>query len=230
VSNKIVRKPYDLTDSPTLQHYITDLEHAYCAVMSHVGSGKTTAMVMKSILIACNQHPGTDGVRRTAHLFVRGTHADLLRGVVRSFEAQIDSDFINKGRGIRKSTPVFGRLEMIPLGDQNNHFPQNMYYNGKAHPYMLGGWNPDKEEYLPGAIDVSGQRIGDVFPEGTFIDASFDFMALDNTDFQASLLGYQGTCAYLDEPDSMSNISEVLTAIPQRLGRFPPAEQAPITY
>jgi len=76
---------------------------------------------------------------------------------------------------------------------------------------------------------VSGVRIGDVFAKGTFVDALFDFVPLDNPDWEAMLLGTEYTAAYFDEPDSMSNIAEVLTKLPQRLGRFPPAENCPIT-
>ena len=227
--SKLLRRPYDLSDSPTLQHFITDFETGYCGIMSHVNSGKTTAMVMKSQLIAANQHPDGNGVRATSHLLIRGTHGDLLRGIVRTFEKQIDQKLINNGRGLRKSPPVGGKLNMMPLGDQNQHFPKKMFYNGKAHPYKLGGWDPEKEDYLPGAEDVSGVRIGDVFAKGTFVDALFDFVPLDNPDWEAMLLGTEYTAAYFDEPDSMSNIAEVLTKLPQRLGRFPPAENCPIT-
>ena len=222
---KLLNKPYDLTGAPTLQHFFTDLYTPVVGVMSHVNTGKTTAMVLKSQYIAANQHPNANGVRETAHIFIRGTHADLLRGVVRTFEKWISPELVT----IRKSPPVTGKMIMQPLGDQNKPFPEFAFINGKRVPYKLGGWDSEKEDYLPGAEDVSGVRIGDVFSQGTYVNAMFDFVALDNPDWEASLLGTEYTCAYLDEPDSMSNISEVLTKIPGRLGRYPDAMTAPIS-
>ena len=221
----MLRQAYNILDLPTLQHYMHDFHTPFCGVMSHVNSGKTTAMVMKAHLVAANQHPDINGVRRTAHLFIRGTHGDLLRGVVRTFEKWIDPKKVK----IRKSPPVNGVLRMQPMGDKDRTFPEFMVFNGKKHPYKLGGWNPDSEEYLPGAEDVSGVRIGDVFPNGTFVDALFDFVPLDNPDWESTLLGTEYTAAYFDEPDSMSNIEEVLTKLPGRLGRYPQALNAPMT-
>ena len=221
----LLNKPYDISGVPTLEHYFTNFGHTYCACMAHVNSAKTTAMVMKSLLISRNQHPNSQGVRETRHMFVRGTHGDLLRGVVSDFEEWINSDVL----AIRKSPPVMGKIIKYPLFDQNNHFPEHAVINGKTVPYMIGGWNPETEEYLPGAIDVSGQRIGDTFPEGTFMNARFDFVPLDNPDWEQTLLGTQYTAIYMDEPDSMSNIKELIGKLPTRMGRYPPAITAPIT-
>ena len=223
--NTILKKPYDLSASPTLQHYFLDFETPFCGVMSHVNSGKTTCMVMKAHFIAANQHPDASGVRRSSHLFIRGTHGDLLRGLVRTHEREISSDLIK----LRKSPPVGGHLKMQPLGDQNQHFPEFYYRKGKQYPYKIGGWDPELEDFYPDAIDVSGMRIGDVFPNGTFVDAILDFVPLDNPDWEQMLLGTEYTAAYFDEPDTMSNIDELLTKLPGRLGRYPPAHTAPLT-
>lgn len=219
----VFTRPYNLSDSPTLQHYLLDFHTPFCGVMSHVNSGKTTAMVMKSQLVAANQHPDGNGVRHSSHLFIRGTHGDLLRGIVRTFEERISPKLVQ----IRKSPPVTGRLTMQPLSDQNSHFPKFMYFNGKQHPYCIGGWDPEAEEYYPGSEDVSGVRIGDIFHNGTIVNALFDFVPLDNPDWEAMLLGTNYTSAYFDEPDSMSNIEDVLTKLPTRLGRFPLLRCAP---
>jgi hypothetical protein len=182
-------------------------------------------MVMKTMHIAALQHPDKNGVRHSSHLFVRGSAGDLLRGVVRTFEQRVHSDVLT----IRKSSPIGGTIRMLPLNDQNQNFPETCTVNGKVHPYMLGGYDTDKEEFFDDAINVSGQRIGDMFPQGTFVNAIVDFVPLDNTEWEAMLLGTEYTCVNFDEPDSMSNIHEVLPKMPTRVGRYPAAEIAPIT-
>ena len=194
--------------------------------MAHVNSAKTTAMVMKSLLVSRNQHPNINGLRETRHCFVRGTHGDLLRGVIGDFEEWINPDVLK----IRKSSPATGTIKKYPLGDANQHFPEFTVINGKKVPYKLGGWDPEKEDYLPGAIDVSGQRIGDTFPEGTFMKVRIDFLSLDNPEWEQTLLGTQYTAIFMDEPDSMSNIEQVMGKLPTRVGRYPPAISAPISY
>ena len=221
----LLNKPYDISGVPTLEHYFTDFQHTYCGCMAHVNSAKTTAMVLKSLLIARNQHPNAQGLRETRHMFVRGTHGDLLRGVISDVEEWINPEVLK----IRKSSPATGTIRRYPVGDANQHFPQYAVINGKTVPYKLGGWNPETEEYLDGAIDVSGQRIGDYFPDGTFMTARFDFVPLDNPEWEQTLLGTQYTCIYMDEPDSMSNIKDLIGKLPTRMGRYPPAITAPIT-
>ena len=225
IQPKVAKRVYDVSDSPTLQHFMSDFHTPFCGVMSHVNSGKTSAMCVKSQLVAKNQHPDADGIRRSSHMFIRGTQGDLLRSTVRTFSSWVDPNLIS----IRKSTPIGGDLEMQPLHDQNQHFPEHYFREGKLYPYMIGGWDAKNECFMPDAIDVSGQRIGDVFPNGTFVHARFDFVPLDNPEWESILLGYEATAAYFDEPDSMSNIEEVLTKLPGRLGRMPPADMAPLT-
>ena len=228
-------KNYDVADALTLQHYLQDHTTPFCGIMSHVRSGKTSAMMVKSQLIAINQHPSEEGVRHTRQLFVRGTTADLLRATVRSFTDWLDEKQLK--RGIRRTTPIGGQLEMYPLNDQLQHFPEHMFIKVEteegetetiAHPYMLGGRYDERSQTYVGGTDVSGHLIGDYFPHGTFVDAYFDFVPLDNTEWEQTLLGTEYTCASLDEPDSMSNIRDVLTKVPGRLGRYPSVTVAPI--
>lgn len=222
----LLNKPYSVAGVPTLEHYFTDFSHTYCGCMAHVNSAKTTCMVMKSMLVSRNQHPNINGIRETRHAFVRGTHADLLRGVMSDFEEWINPEVMK----MRKSTPATGTIKKYPVGDANQHFPEYAVIGGKKVPYKLGGWNPEEEDYLPGAIDVSGKRIGDIFPNGTFMKVRMDFLPLDNTEWEKTLLGTTYTTINLDEPDSMSNIAVVMGKLPTRVGRYPPAISAPITY
>lgn len=193
--------------------------------MSHVGYGKTSALVVKAHKLSLIQPPSLDdGGRYTRNLFVRGTHNQLIRSTIPTFQNWIP----HKVCPIRYSSPISGKIEGLPLKDWNQHFPQTMEKAGKVFPYTLGAlWNPD-DEVFEGGEDVSGMRIGDVFPEGTKLWVHFDFMGLDNTNFQADLLGYECTNLFFDEPDTFASLDQVLPEAKSRMGRYPPADVAPL--
>lgn len=64
-----------------------------CA-MGPIGSGKSVAMVMDLLMIAAAQHQGKDGIRRTRHLIVRNTYAELRDTTIKTF-----FDFVPQGCG-----------------------------------------------------------------------------------------------------------------------------------
>lgn len=184
--------------------------------MSPVGLGKTTALILKALRIAKRQCPDENGVRWTRMAFVRGTYQQLLDSTVKSFEDWIPSDICK----LTKSAPIKGAIDMLPLNDQEAKFPPNSIMGG-TYNAMTG----ERE----GGIDVSGKRVGDTFPNGTYMHCDFRFMALDSQNAIADLRSTEYTCMFFDEPDQMDNLEDVLTEAHTRIGRYPSAKRVHLT-
>lgn len=216
---------FDVTRAPTMARFMADTRSKDCGIMSHVGYGKTSTLCVKAQKLALIQPPSLDDATRyTKSLFIRGTHNQLIRATIPTFQKWIPPKICP----IRYSSPVSGTINGLPLNDQDQFFPTHMVREGKTFPYLLGAmWNVDTDEF-EGGVDVSGQRIGDTFPEGTKLHAIFDFMGLDNTNFVADLLGYECTNVFFDEPDTFSNLKNVLPEVKSRMGRYPATDVAPL--
>lgn len=61
---------------PVCDAFVRDRSPVSC-IMGPFGSGKTSGSVIKPILIACEQRPGPDGVRRSKFAVVRDTYPNL---------------------------------------------------------------------------------------------------------------------------------------------------------
>lgn len=188
----------------TVAHFFSDFTTQFCAIMSPVGLGKTSALIMKALRIAKRQCPDRNGVRWTRIAFARGTYQQLIDSTVKSFQFWIP-DHVCK---LRRSPPIFGEISMMPLHDQNRMFEPGTIIDGE---------------------DWSGRRIGDRFPEGTYVNADFRFMALDSQNAIGDLRSTEYTIINLDEPDQMEYLEDTLTEAQSRIGRYPEVQTAPIT-
>lgn len=189
---------------PTVSHFFLDFDTEFCAIMSPVGLGKTSALIVKALYISYRQCPDASGVRHTRHAFVRGTYQQLVDSTVKSFVYWIPKEICK----MRRSPPISGMIEMMPLHDQDELFGPGSVING---------------------VDLTGKRIGDTFPNGTYVQADFRFIALDSQNAIGDLRSTEYTCMHFDEPDQMENLEDVLTEAHTRLGRWPAAQMAPLT-
>ncbi len=71
-------------DSPTLLQYLAS-KRDVTFVMGPLGSGKTTASILKLMLIAQAQAPNAEGVRPTRFYIVRNTYRDLASTTMKDF-------------------------------------------------------------------------------------------------------------------------------------------------
>ena len=201
---------------PTVAHFYSNFTTQYCAIMSPVGLGKTTALILKALRISRRQMPDENGVRWTRHAFVRGTYQQLVDSTVKSFEDWVPSHICK----LKKSAPINGQIDMLPLHDQDQLFVPGS---------LLGGtYNAETGERM-GAEDVSGKRIGDYFPNGTYMHTDFRFMALDSQNAIGDLRSTEYTCMFFDEPDQMDSLEDVLTEAQTRIGRYPSAKRISLT-
>lgn len=202
--------------SPTVAHFYSDFETEFCAIMSPVGLGKTSALILKALRIAKRQCPDENGVRYTRQAFARGTYQQLMDSTVKSFKEWIPPSVCK----LRESAPIAGTIDMLPLNDQEALFPPNS---------ILGGQYNAETGIREGGEDVSGKRVGDYFPNGTYMHAEFRFLGLDSQNAISDLRSTEWTCINLDEPDQMDNLEDVLTEAQTRVGRYPSAQTASLT-
>jgi hypothetical protein len=92
------------TPPPTLREFIKDYragELFYSWIVGPVGSGKTTGIFMKLIVMAGMQAPGPDGIRRTRAVVVRNTLPQLRDTTLSSWNYW----FKNGQAGVWEATP-----------------------------------------------------------------------------------------------------------------------------
>ena len=99
---------YDLRGSPTLDEFFNARGNAIEGLMCPFGSGKTVALLMKSISIAHEMPPCQDGIRRCRYAVVRNTYSQLEDTTMKTFFAWIPPSAWGKFRDAKHSYVVTG--------------------------------------------------------------------------------------------------------------------------
>lgn len=217
---------------PTLtqEHFIRDFKTPVISFRSAVNQGKTTCIPAKGIYNARIQHPDKYGVRHSAGMIIRGTQAQLLDTTVKAVEEWFPPSLMK----IRKSQPIQGVIKGMKANDQDQYFPHVMHYKDNLGrpieaPYTIGATKNKRTGLYEGGQDVSGMRIGDVFPKGTTITSHWRFMAVDSPTWEGDVLSTNFGWCLIDEADQVEDLMEKLPILDGRLGRAPSADVAPCT-
>lgn len=214
----------------TQEHFLRDNHTRIISFMSAINQGKSASLPAKAMYNARIQHPDVNGDRHTAAMIIRGTQAQLLDTTVKAVREWLDEELMP----IRRTQPIEGFIRDMACNDQYQRFPDTMRYRDNMGrpieaPYLIGALKDPDTGLYAGGMDVSGQLIGDVFPNGTRIQSHWRFMALDSLTWEGDLLSTNFSFALIDEADQMEDIETKLPVIDGRLGRFPSADVAPCT-
>lgn len=124
MSDGEVRRAKDIryVAGPTAAAFHADHASKVKALMSGVGQGKSSACAVELGVIACQQKPDDDGVRRTRMAVIRATYAQLTTTTINTVLDWFPEQKMGKknaGRGVMRivyGSPIKGFLSM-PLAD-----------------------------------------------------------------------------------------------------------------
>ncbi len=75
----------DYIAAPTVAGYIEDRKHFVNIIIGPIGSGKTLGSIIRFQVLAHEQLPGKDGMRRTRIAVIRNTYSELRNTTIQSF-------------------------------------------------------------------------------------------------------------------------------------------------
>lgn len=226
--NLVYRAP-----GPIAGAFVADREHSVCAAMGPIGSGKTSAALMRILLQAIEQRPSSrDGVRYTKWAVIRDTYRQIHRTVLPSWHKRVPREFgkfndggsnapsthhlrfhapgLASGNGIVDSEVIFAAIGDNDVEAFARGFEVTGFYLNELD--LLA---PEVLQFLPGRTG----RYPDMSHGGpTWRGVIADFNAPDTESwiyrdfFEAPLAGYK--CHV--QPSGLSPQAENLENLPER--------------
>jgi hypothetical protein len=154
-------KTISYTASPTGKLFHAD-EKFVRTIIGPIGSGKSVACCIEIFKKACEQVPGTDGVRRTRWAIIRNTYRELIDTTMRTF-----FDWIPESLGtLRKIDMEFTMKFALP---DNTIVESEVLFRALDKPQdikkllsleLTGAWLNECREIPKQVLDMSQGRVG----------------------------------------------------------------------